>query len=78
MSDTADVAAPTEPMFRVTAGNPTPEEVAAVTVVLAAAMSSGSGSDERVRRHRGWSNRGWSNRARTMPGWASTSGWGSR
>lgn len=75
MSDTAPAAdtASAEPMFRITAGNTTPEELAAVTVVLAAAASSASTDDSAKKRVRGWSNR-----ARTMPGWASTSGWGNR
>lgn len=79
MSDTASQTtagepetAAAEPMFRITAGNPSPEEVAALTVVLAAA-ASGESADTGSRRPTGWSRR-----ARTMPGWASTSGWGNR
>lgn len=76
-SDTAgDTDAGTEsaaPLFSITSGNPTAEEVAALTIVLAAAASSAGGNDTSKSRTRGWSNR-----ARTMPGWASTSGWGNR
>lgn len=75
MTETTEAAATEEtltaPAFQVTRGELSAEELAALTVVLAAAgQSSDSGSTTKRQ------PRGWTNRQRMMPAWAGRSGWG--
>jgi hypothetical protein len=56
------------PVLKVVSGTPTPEELAVVTALMAAA-GSGEGSDEQgTARRGGWSDPKWSHRGRWLPG----------
>lgn len=62
------------PTFTVAKGSLTPEEMAAVTVVLAALGSGGPGAASQA----GVQSAGWRSRRRMMPAWAGRYGWGLR
>lgn len=62
------------PTFTVTKGSLTAEEMATVTVVLAACGSGGPGAASQA----GVQSAGWRNRRRMMPAWAGRYGWGLR
>ncbi len=62
------------PAFTISAGSPSPEEIAAVTVALMVMSASGAAGEEAAVTR----NRGWADRSRGMPAWATASGWASR
>lgn len=62
------------PTFTVAKGSLTSEEMAAVTVVLAALGSGGPAAVDQG----GTQRAGWRNRRRMMPAWAGRYGWGLR
>lgn len=74
MTEHAQDQQPQSPTFTVTRGSLTPEEIAAVTVVLSAASQAGAASSTPA----GGQASGWRNRHRMMPSWATRSGWGAR
>jgi hypothetical protein len=55
------------PTLRIVKGNPTPEEIAALTVVLAAA-SQGAATEESATAVGGWSDPGRTTRSHLRPG----------
>jgi hypothetical protein len=55
------------PALRVVRGDPTPEELAALTALLAATSESSGGARSRVRRG-GWNDPGWQHVSAPLPG----------
>ncbi len=75
----ADAAAPAAPatLFRVERGDPSAEELAALTCIIAALASGGSGADGPAVARRGGS--GWGSRWRALlPRMPLGGGWGGR
>jgi hypothetical protein len=76
-SETPETAEPARPALRIVSGSPTPEELAAVTAIVAAGSSGAGDAPERRAIRGGWSDPAARHRPALIPGpnaWRS-SGW---